>query len=29
VEYLRDDPIETPEVRAAAAERLALEAAVR
>ncbi|MEV8512015.1 hypothetical protein [Dactylosporangium sp. NPDC051484] len=26
--YLRDDPIETPQVRAAAAERLALEAAV-
>ncbi|HTJ34024.1 MAG TPA: hypothetical protein VL738_12405 [Dactylosporangium sp.] len=29
MEYLRDDPIETPEVRAAAAERLALESAVR
>jgi hypothetical protein len=27
MEYLRDDPIETPEVRAAAAERLALETA--
>ncbi|WP_432988674.1 hypothetical protein [Dactylosporangium sp. CA-233914] len=28
MEYLRDDPIETPEVRAAAAERLALEAMI-